>query len=67
MLVRVSEALDELGKEEPEAAQVVKLRYFAGLSNPQVAQTLGVSLRSVERRWAWSKAWLFRWIRSQGA
>jgi RNA polymerase sigma factor (TIGR02999 family) len=63
-LVQVSEALDELAKEQPEAAQVVKLRYFAGLTNPQVAEATGISLRSVERHWTWAKAWLFRWIQS---
>ena len=62
-LVQVSEALDHLAEEQPEAAQVVKLRYFAGLSNPQVAETMGISLRSVERHWTWAKAWLFHWIR----
>jgi len=64
-LVQVSEALDRLTAEQPEAAQVVKLRYFAGLTNPQVAETMGLSLRSVERHWTWAKAWLFRWIREQ--
>jgi len=64
-LLQVSDALDELTKEEPEAAQIVKLRYFVGLSNPQVAETLGTSLRSVERKWSWAKAWLFRRIREQ--
>ena len=64
-LVQVSEALDHLAQEQPEAAQVVKLRYFAGLNNPQVAETMGISLRSVERHWTWAKAWLFRWIRQQ--
>jgi RNA polymerase sigma factor (TIGR02999 family) len=63
-LVQVSEALDHLAREQPEAAQVVKLRYFAGLTNPQVAETMGISLRSVERHWTWAKAWLFRWIQS---
>ena len=64
-LVQVSEALDHLTAEQPEAAQVVKLRYFAGLTNPQVAETMRISLRSVERHWTWAKAWLFRWIREQ--
>jgi RNA polymerase sigma factor (TIGR02999 family) len=64
-LVQVSEALDHLTVEQPEAGQVVKLRYFAGLTNPQVAETMGISLRSVERHWTWAKAWLFRWIREQ--
>ena len=62
-LLQVSEALNELSKEAPESAQVVKLRYFAGLTQQQVAETLGISLRSVERHWTWAKAWLFRWIR----
>ena len=64
-LVLVSEALDQLDQEAPEAAQVVKLRYFAGLTQAQVAETLGFSLRSTERHWTWAKAWLFRWIRER--
>ena len=64
-LVQVSEALDHLAEEQPEAAQVIKLRYFAGLTNPQVAETMGISLRSVELHWSWAKAWLFNWIREQ--
>ena len=64
-LLQVSEALDHLAAEQREAARVVKLRYFAGLTNPQVAETMGISLRSVERHWTWAKAWLFRWIREQ--
>ena len=64
-LVQVSDALDHLATEQPEAAQVVKLRYFAGLTNPQVAEAMSISLRSVERHWTWAKAWLFRWIREQ--
>jgi RNA polymerase sigma factor (TIGR02999 family) len=64
-LVQVSEALDELVREAPEAAQLVKLRYFAGLTQEQVAETMGISLRSAERHWTWAKAWLFQWIRAQ--
>jgi RNA polymerase sigma factor (TIGR02999 family) len=64
-LIQVSEALDQLDQEAPEAAQVVKLRYFAGLTQAQVAETLGISLRSAERHWTWAKAWLFRWIRER--
>ena len=62
-LVQVSEALDELDREAPEAAHVVKLRYFAGLTQEQVAETMAISLRSAERHWTWAKAWLFQWIR----
>ena len=64
-LVQVSDALDALEREAPEAAQVVKLRYFAGLTQEQVAETLGISLRTAERHWTWAKAWLFQWIREQ--
>lgn len=64
-LVQVSEALDELEREAPEAAQVVKLRYFAGLTQEQVAETMGLSLRTAERHWTWAKAWLFQRIRAQ--
>jgi len=64
-LLQVSEALDQLENEAPEAAQVVKLRYFAGLTQQEVAETLGISLRTAERHWTWAKAWLFRWIREQ--
>jgi RNA polymerase sigma factor (TIGR02999 family) len=64
-LVQMSEALDELEREAPEAAQVVKLRYFAGLTQEQVSEMMGISLRTAERHWAWAKAWLFRWIRTQ--
>ncbi len=64
-LVQVNEALEQLEQEDPEAARIVKLRYFAGLTNEQVAGMLDTSLRSVERRWTWAKAWLFDWIRNQ--
>lgn len=62
-LVQVSDALEEMEKEAPEAAQIVKLRYFAGLTQEQVADSMGVSLRSAERQWTWAKAWLFQRIR----
>lgn len=64
-LVQVSDALEEMEKEAPEAAQVVKLRYFAGLTREQVADNMGISLRSAERQWTWAKAWLFQKIRSR--
>ena len=66
-LLQVSEALDVLSQEAPASAQVVKLRYFAGLTQQQVAETMGISLRSAERHWTWAKAWLFRWIREHEA
>ena len=65
-LLQVSEALDELEKEAPEAARIVKLRYFAGFTQQQVADSMGISLRSAERQWTWAKAWLFHRIRGNG-
>ena len=64
-LVALSEALDRLEAEQPEAAAVVKLRYFAGLTAEEAAAALGVSLRTANRHWAYAKAWLFRQL-SQG-
>ena len=62
-LLQVDEALDKLELEAPDAARIVKLRYFMGMTNPQVAEMLGCSLRSVERQWTWAKAWLFQVIK----
>jgi RNA polymerase sigma factor (TIGR02999 family) len=59
-LLAVHEALDQLASEDPQKAEVVKLRFFVGLSDREVAETLGLSERTVERYWAYSKAWLFR-------
>lgn len=64
-LAQVSDALEESQRVAPEAAQVIKLRYFAGLTQEQVADSMGISLRSAERQWTWAKAWLFHRIRGQ--
>jgi RNA polymerase sigma factor (TIGR02999 family) len=58
-LLALGEALDELEREDEVAAQVVKLRFFAGLKQREVATALGISLRSAERQWAFAQAWLF--------
>ena len=62
ILLALDEALDVLEKEDPRKASVVKLRYFVGFSNRETAETLGISLASVERDWSFSKAWLFDWL-----
>ena len=59
-LLALDEALQCLEQEHPQAAMLVKLRYFSGLSVPQAAETLDVSTRSAERLWTFAKAWLFR-------
>jgi RNA polymerase sigma factor (TIGR02999 family) len=58
-LIALDEALDELEREDEVAAQVVKLRFFAGLKQREVATALGISLRSAERQWAFAQAWLY--------
>jgi RNA polymerase sigma factor (TIGR02999 family) len=59
----INEALQQLEKDDPEQARVVVLKFFAGLTNHEVAETLGMGERTVERQWACAKARLFRWIR----
>jgi RNA polymerase sigma factor (TIGR02999 family) len=63
-LLRINEALELLGREYPECAQMVKLRFFVGLSNGQCAEALGSSERTVKRHWAFAKAWLYNQLRS---
>jgi RNA polymerase sigma factor (TIGR02999 family) len=58
-LLALDEALQRLQAEEPEAAGVVRLRYFAGLTAEQAAAALGLSLRTANRHWAYARAWLF--------
>jgi RNA polymerase sigma factor (TIGR02999 family) len=59
-LLAVDEALEDFAREDPSKAELVKLRFFAGLSLPQAAQTLGLSLATAKRSWAFSRAWLYR-------
>jgi RNA polymerase sigma factor (TIGR02999 family) len=61
-VLAVDEALDGLAATDPQAAQLVKLRYFAGMSIPEVAQALNLPPRSADRLWAYARAWLRRAI-----
>ena len=56
----MDEALQRLSVDEPTVTQVVKLRYFAGLTIEQTAAALGISVRTTNRHWAYAKAWLFQ-------
>jgi len=58
-LLAVDEALDRLAAINARAADVVMLRFFAGLTEAQVAGELGISVATVERTWAFARAWLF--------
>jgi RNA polymerase sigma factor (TIGR02999 family) len=57
-LLALDEALDRLAEVEPRAAEVVKLRYFAGLTIPEAAAALGISPRTADNDWAYARAWL---------
>ena len=59
-LVNLDDALNSLAEKDPVAAKVVTLRYFAGLTMPETADALGISVRSAERNWTYAKTWLHR-------
>ena len=57
-LLALDDALDALGEEDAEAAELVKLRYFAGMTASEAAAAMGISLRTANRLWAYARAWL---------
>ena len=57
-LLALDDAMEELREAYPEKSQLVELKYFAGLTNAQVAEQLGVSVATVERHWSFARAWL---------
>jgi len=59
-LFAVDEALSKLAAQEPQTARLVELRFFAGLTLPQAAEMLDISLRTANRQWAYARAWLRR-------
>jgi RNA polymerase sigma factor (TIGR02999 family) len=62
-IIRVHEALDELSALDPRLAQVVEMRYFAGLTEPDIAEALGVTERTVRRDWDKARTLLFSALR----
>jgi RNA polymerase sigma factor (TIGR02999 family) len=64
-ILAVHEALDKLAAQDPDAAELVKLRYFVGMSMDEAATALGLSTRSAERMWTYARAWLRSEIRGQ--
>jgi len=57
-LLRLDEALEKLASEDPASAELVKLRFFAGLTTEQAAAALGISERTARRYWVFARAWL---------
>ncbi|MEM7452820.1 MAG: sigma-70 family RNA polymerase sigma factor [Planctomycetota bacterium] len=64
-VIEVNEALDEFAKRYPDKAEVVKYRYFAGLSIAQAAEALQISVPTANRYWAFARAWLFDHMRNE--
>jgi RNA polymerase sigma factor (TIGR02999 family) len=62
-MLAVHEALDRLAEVDAQKAEVVKLRYFGGLSVEETAGALGISERTARRHWTFARAWLFDSIR----
>jgi RNA polymerase sigma factor (TIGR02999 family) len=58
-LLAVDEALDKLAAQDAPAAELIKLRFFAGLPNSEAAQLLGLPERTAKRTWAYARAWLY--------
>jgi RNA polymerase sigma factor (TIGR02999 family) len=59
-LIEINEALELLEQEDPEAANLVKLRYFAGLTIKESAEAMNISVRTANRHWTYARAWLFQ-------
>jgi len=66
-LLAVDEGLTGLAAQHPEKAQLVKLRYFAGLTIEEAAEAMNISVATANRHWAYARAWLFRHLESSGS
>ena len=63
--LEIHEVLDQFAEVDPESAELVKLRFFAGLTQQQSADILGISKRTADKRWAYARAWLYRAIHEE--
>ena len=61
-ILLVDEALARLKVEDPELERIVVMKFFGGLSNEEIAESLGLAKRTLDRQWAYARAWLFRRI-----
>ena len=65
-LLNINEALDRLAAQDSTKAEIVKLRFFGGFENREIAEVLGVSERTTERAWRFAKAWLLAELQADG-
>jgi RNA polymerase sigma factor (TIGR02999 family) len=64
-LLQLDEALEKLSLESPDKAELIKLRYFAGLTLAEAAQARGISLATAKRHWGYARAWLLCELRGK--
>jgi RNA polymerase sigma factor (TIGR02999 family) len=65
-LIELDAALEKLQAKDGRKAELIKLRYFAGLTQQQAADALGISVATADRDWAYARAWLLREIQIKG-
>ncbi len=65
-LEALDDALNKLAEEDPAKAELVKLRFFAGLTMPEIAQVLKISLATAERHWTYARTWLYAELKDRG-
>jgi|SRR5581483_8276611 RNA polymerase sigma factor (TIGR02999 family) len=65
-ILLIDDALEQLGAEDEESARIITLKFFAGMTNIEIAKMLGVTERTVERQWAYAKASLYEIIQKGG-
>jgi RNA polymerase sigma factor (TIGR02999 family) len=63
-VLELNDAMEVFAKERPRAAQVVELKFFGGLTAEEIAEQIGVSIRTVKNDWRFAKAWLYRQLGS---
>ena len=63
-LLQINEAIQELAEVDNDSADLVKMRFFAGLTVDQIAEIRGVSSRTIDRHWAYARAWLLSYLDS---
>jgi RNA polymerase sigma-70 factor, ECF subfamily len=63
-ILALDQVLDRLSSQDPRQAKIVELRFFAGLTEEEIAEFLGISSRTVKREWSFAKAWLKRELTS---
>lgn len=59
-VIAIDDALKRLAEKDPQRASIVELSFFGGLTHPEIAEVLGMSLSSVERSWRLARAWLYK-------